>query len=266
MTRYFVIYWRLPAAQTHITGNFTIHKKNQFCSSRRIVSCSRTAIVIYFSPLLCSKTLDPKSLGHGFSLCVGCLSRTIMSIFVSEKYNVIFITLRSEDSDGILLVGYYNYIQYWLLVSFQAGSSKIKLLEREVVILKRVQHEHIIRLKEVFETSQKMYLVMELCEGGELSKYLHTHGPMEEPVVKQIIARLASAIAYLHKNGMCGVCLIMCVVFRAASDTNRISMKIKFCFNIRIFILDMAHCLHCETLYTKPYQVTIWDLCLLNHR
>lgn len=34
----------------------------------------------------------------------------------------------------------------------KAGSSAVKLLEREVSILKRVNHEHIIHLEEVFET------------------------------------------------------------------------------------------------------------------
>jgi serine/threonine protein kinase len=34
----------------------------------------------------------------------------------------------------------------------QAGDPNIKLLEREVSILKRVSHPHIIHLKEVFET------------------------------------------------------------------------------------------------------------------
>lgn len=37
---------------------------------------------------------------------------------------------------------------------FQAGGPVIKLLEREVGILKRVQHEHIISLNEVFETAK----------------------------------------------------------------------------------------------------------------
>ena len=99
-------------------------------------------------------------------------------------------------------VSHHEYQTRHVLYDIQAGSSKIKLLEREVSILKRVHHDHIIRLKEVFETPQKMYLVMELCEGGELSKYLQKHGPMDEEAVKQIMSRLASAISYLHKNDM----------------------------------------------------------------
>lgn len=37
-------------------------------------------------------------------------------------------------------------------VSIQAGTSGVKHLEREVSIMKKVKHEHIIHLEEVFET------------------------------------------------------------------------------------------------------------------
>ncbi len=46
-----------------------------------------------------------------------------------------------------------------------------------------------------------MYLVMELCAGGELSKELKAQGTLREQDAKTIMHRLASAIAYLHKNG-----------------------------------------------------------------
>lgn len=82
----------------------------------------------------------------------------------------------------------------------KAGGPVIKLLEREVGILKRVQHEHIISLNEVFETAKKMYLVMELCEGGELADALKTRERMSEEECKIIMSRLAGAISYLHKN------------------------------------------------------------------
>ena len=40
------------------------------------------------------------------------------------------------------------------MMFLQAGSSAVKLLEREVSILKRVNHHHIIHLEQVFETSK----------------------------------------------------------------------------------------------------------------
>ncbi|KAM4723197.1 serine/threonine-protein kinase 33 [Rhinophrynus dorsalis] len=82
----------------------------------------------------------------------------------------------------------------------KAGSSAVKLLEREVSILKRVNHEHIIHLEEVFETPKRMYLVMELCEGGELGEIVHRRKRLSESETRHVIHSLASAIAYLHKN------------------------------------------------------------------
>uniref|UniRef100_A0A4W2EKL3 Serine/threonine-protein kinase 33 n=1 Tax=Bos indicus x Bos taurus TaxID=30522 RepID=A0A4W2EKL3_BOBOX len=84
--------------------------------------------------------------------------------------------------------------------ALQAGSSAVKLLEREVDILKSVKHEHIIHLEQVFETPKKMYLVMELCEDGELKEILERKGHFSENETRWIIQSLASAIAYLHNK------------------------------------------------------------------
>ncbi|XP_025864093.2 serine/threonine-protein kinase 33 isoform X1 [Vulpes vulpes] len=82
----------------------------------------------------------------------------------------------------------------------KAGSSAVKLLEREVNILKSVKHKHIIHLEQVFETPKKMYLVMELCEDGELKEILDRKGHFSENETRWIIQSLASAIAYLHSK------------------------------------------------------------------
>ncbi|XP_028812387.1 serine/threonine-protein kinase 33 isoform X2 [Denticeps clupeoides] len=82
----------------------------------------------------------------------------------------------------------------------KAGSYGVKLLEREVNILKRVNHEHIIHLEEVFETPKRMYLVTELCEGGELKKLLQNQQHFNEDDARHIIRSLAEAIVYLHKK------------------------------------------------------------------
>ncbi|XP_078409705.1 serine/threonine-protein kinase 33-like [Cetorhinus maximus] len=82
----------------------------------------------------------------------------------------------------------------------KAGSQAVKMLEREIAILKMVNHEHIIKLAEVYETTKKVYLVIEFCELGELKGILEEKGNFTESETKQIISSLASAIFYLHKN------------------------------------------------------------------
>lgn len=43
-----------------------------------------------------------------------------------------------------------------------------KNLQMETDILRKVRHENIIQMKEIFETDEYLFLVMELVTGGEL--------------------------------------------------------------------------------------------------
>uniref|UniRef100_A0A672P674 Serine/threonine-protein kinase 33 n=2 Tax=Sinocyclocheilus grahami TaxID=75366 RepID=A0A672P674_SINGR len=82
----------------------------------------------------------------------------------------------------------------------KAGTSGVKHLEREVSIMKQVKHEHIIHLEEVFETPKRMYLVTELCEGGDLKDLLQKNKHFTEEETRHIIKSLSEAIVYLHKK------------------------------------------------------------------
>ena len=48
-------------------------------------------------------------------------------------------------------------------------------LLQEALILVRLHHPNIVKLYEIFQTSNSMYLIMELLSGGELySKLVHS--------------------------------------------------------------------------------------------
>ncbi|XP_023261309.1 serine/threonine-protein kinase 33 [Seriola lalandi dorsalis] len=83
-----------------------------------------------------------------------------------------------------------------------AGSSKVEMLEHEIDILKQVNHDNIIHLKEVYETPRMMYLVTELCDGGELRHLLQRKRFFTEDETRHIICSLADAVAYLHKRNI----------------------------------------------------------------
>eukprot|EP00118_Oscarella_pearsei_P008022 m.40368 g.40368 ORF g.40368 m.40368 type:complete len:250 (+) comp32960_c0_seq5:203-952(+) len=78
----------------------------------------------------------------------------------------------------------------------------MRLLERELLILTLVEHPHIIRLEEVLETSKKMFLVLEFCQGGELQDLFRARGHFSEEEVRIIIRRLTDAVAYMHQHDM----------------------------------------------------------------
>ncbi|CAF1058594.1 unnamed protein product [Rotaria sp. Silwood1] len=79
------------------------------------------------------------------------------------------------------------------------NKSKASILDNEVKLLTEVNHANLIQLHEVLESSQKLYLVVELCEGGELGGCVKKIGPLPEETVKQIMSKLISALHYLHK-------------------------------------------------------------------
>lgn len=76
-----------------------------------------------------------------------------------------------------------------------------KNIENEIKILQQIgDHPNIIQLHEVFEDSQKLYLVMELVKGGELFGEVIQHGPFDESRVFKIFMQIVEAVKYLHSN------------------------------------------------------------------
>jgi serine/threonine protein kinase len=49
-------------------------------------------------------------------------------------------------------------------------------LETEILIMRDYKHDNIVGLFETFQSSRFIYLVMELCMGGDLSKFIKKRG------------------------------------------------------------------------------------------
>lgn len=83
----------------------------------------------------------------------------------------------------------------------------LKRTLREINMLKKLDHPNIIKLYEVYESKNSIYLIMEKCNGGELFDNIIEHitkGKMySEKQVSEIISQILSAINYCHKNGIC---------------------------------------------------------------
>lgn len=73
-------------------------------------------------------------------------------------------------------------------------------LYQEVRCMKLVTHPSIIRLFEVIDTQNKLYLIQELGDGGDLYDFImkHSNG-IEESLARRIFRQTVSAIRYCHK-------------------------------------------------------------------
>jgi len=81
-------------------------------------------------------------------------------------------------------------------------------LKEEVRILSEVDHPNIVRLEEVYRSESAVYLVQELCEGGDLFHWIGNRAeckkeglPSEERCA-DIMRQLLSGMRYLHSKGI----------------------------------------------------------------
>jgi serine/threonine protein kinase len=79
-------------------------------------------------------------------------------------------------------------------------------------------------LHEVYEDSKNIYLVTELCEGGELFDEIIARGRFEEKDAANILQQLLSAIAYCHSKNVCHRDLKPENILIDSKDKNRIKL------------------------------------------
>ncbi|PIK58728.1 putative serine/threonine-protein kinase ULK3, partial [Apostichopus japonicus] len=73
-------------------------------------------------------------------------------------------------------------------------------LLKEIEIMKTVHHEFIVELKNFVWDDDFIFLIMEFCNGGDLSLFIRKRQALPEQTVKMFLQQLASALQYLHQR------------------------------------------------------------------
>ena len=84
--------------------------------------------------------------------------------------------------------------------------AKVKNHERfatEINILKNIDHPNIIKLFETHEDTRNVYLVFEVCDGGELFDRIIAKGHFNEQQARTIFTQIMKSLYYCHKHGIC---------------------------------------------------------------
>lgn len=74
-------------------------------------------------------------------------------------------------------------------------------VKREISIMRRLRHPHIVRLLEILATKKKIYFVLEFAKGGELFAKL-AKGRFSEDLSRRYFQQLISAVGYCHSRGV----------------------------------------------------------------
>ncbi|KAI6176413.1 Protein kinase domain-containing protein [Aphelenchoides bicaudatus] len=79
----------------------------------------------------------------------------------------------------------------------------LKKVYREIQVLKKTKHPHIIKLYQVMESTNMLYLVTEYAKRGEIFDFIAKHKKMTEDMAREKFWQIISAVDYLHKHNLC---------------------------------------------------------------
>jgi len=79
---------------------------------------------------------------------------------------------------------------------------KVHLLKREIDIMTKLSHPHVLSMLDIFEDKDYIYLVLDLISGGELFQKILDRGHYTEEDTRKIIHQILEAVEYLHENNI----------------------------------------------------------------
>uniref|UniRef100_A0A673B018 non-specific serine/threonine protein kinase n=1 Tax=Sphaeramia orbicularis TaxID=375764 RepID=A0A673B018_9TELE len=78
--------------------------------------------------------------------------------------------------------------------------SNLEKIYREVQIMKLLNHPHIIKLYQVMETKDMLYIVTEYAKNGEMFDHLTSNGRMSEDEARKKFWQILTAVDYCHRH------------------------------------------------------------------
>jgi MAP/microtubule affinity-regulating kinase len=129
-------------------------------------------------------------------------TNTIKSKKIEMVGNYKILNTIGRGQFGKVKAGYHELTKERVALKFivksNLESETLKLVTREIMIMKLLNHPHIIKLFEIMETDDYLIMVMEHASGGELVDLIIAHGRLQEQVARRFFRQLVSAIDYCH--------------------------------------------------------------------
>lgn len=75
-------------------------------------------------------------------------------------------------------------------------------LKNEVAIMKMLNHPHVVKMFEVIQSPQHIYIVLEIVTGGELFDRIVAAKRFDEPTARRYFQQLMFGVYYCHAQGV----------------------------------------------------------------
>lgn len=87
--------------------------------------------------------------------------------------------------------------------SFQQRPNLQSKIQREVALMRLVDHPHLLKLIDVLESPRHLYIVLEYAAHGELFDFLVAHRYLKEEIALKFFRQIIYGLEYLHSLGIC---------------------------------------------------------------
>ncbi|EHB03393.1 Testis-specific serine/threonine-protein kinase 4 [Heterocephalus glaber] len=126
---------------------------------------------------------------------------------VLEEYNYNVGKVIGTGSCGTVYEAYH--IKERVMVAIKIISKKKasddylnKFLPRELQVMKVLRHKYLISFYQATETTSRVYIILELAQGGDILEWIQCYGACSEALAGKWFSQITLGIAYLHSKGI----------------------------------------------------------------
>jgi len=133
------------------------------------------------------------------NLCVQSRHRKLSETYQDYKMH----HMVGEGRHGaVFIVQHKTSGKYYACKLLHKGDHDSSTLNKEIEMMRKLDHPNIVRLYEVNEDREGVFLLMELCHGGDLFERIADAGHLTESAAKVFAHQMLDALAYCHSMGV----------------------------------------------------------------
>ncbi|XP_067135494.1 serine/threonine-protein kinase BRSK2-like isoform X1 [Centruroides vittatus] len=112
-----------------------------------------------------------------------------------------------KGQTGLVKLGIHcvtgNKVAIKIINREKLSDSVLQKVEREIAIMKLIEHPHVLGLYDVYENKKYLYLILEHVSGGELFDYLVKKGRLTPKEARRFFRQIISALDFCHSHMIC---------------------------------------------------------------
>uniref|UniRef100_A0A8C5EYE6 Protein kinase domain-containing protein n=1 Tax=Gouania willdenowi TaxID=441366 RepID=A0A8C5EYE6_GOUWI len=121
-----------------------------------------------------------------------CYCLTHVCVFTEERFSEVVLAQEKQTSRMFAVK----------CIPKKALKGKESSIENEIAVLRKIKHENIVALEDIYESPDHLYLIMQLVSGGELFDRIVEKGFYTEKDASTLIRQVLDAVNYLHRMGI----------------------------------------------------------------